>query len=164
MATTATPPPIHRRWLWWPCRYIAAVATRWPCGGPIGGHCLTVADIESIVRTAVAQSRISRFTTRFSLKGKGSWRLASTTLQPSAKSGLMTEPAITSAAARARRYRARKREGIRCLRVRLRQVVITNLIADGFLPPDWRSDRDVEHALYALYNAARAARITARRA
>jgi hypothetical protein len=71
---------------------------------------------------------------------------------------------MTSAAVRARRCRARKREGIRCVRVRLRDVVIANLIADGFLPPDWRSDVDVEHALYSLYNAARAAGVTARHA
>jgi hypothetical protein len=71
---------------------------------------------------------------------------------------------MTSAALRARRYRARKRQGICCLRVRLRAIVIANLVADGFLQPNWCSDVDVEHALYSLYNAARAAGVTARHA
>jgi hypothetical protein len=69
---------------------------------------------------------------------------------------------MTASAIRSRRYRARKAQRIRCFRLRLRDTVIAALIADGFLPPDWRNDVDVEHAFYALIYAARAAGVTAR--
>jgi len=67
-----------------------------------------------------------------------------------------TSPAST-AAARAWRYRRRRKNGVRCARIRLSEQAIAALVQDGFLPQDRRDNEAVERAFYALLNAARRA-------
>ena len=59
-------------------------------------------------------------------------------------------PATRSAAAeRMRRHRERRQEGLRCLRIELRETEIDALARRGFLKPDARNDlRSIEMALY----------------
>ena len=59
-------------------------------------------------------------------------------------------PATRSAAAeRMRRHRARRREGLRCLTIELRETEIDALARNGFLKADARNDlRSIEMALY----------------
>jgi hypothetical protein len=60
-------------------------------------------------------------------------------------------------------YLARKRDadatrdGIRYVRIRFSRPAIAALVEAGFLPRDSRHDADIERAVYALLNAARAA-------
>jgi hypothetical protein len=59
-------------------------------------------------------------------------------------------PATRSAAAeRMRRHRERRRDGLRCLIVELRETEIDALARNGFLKDDARNDlRSIEIALY----------------
>ena len=72
-----------------------------------------------------------------------------------------TQP-VSAATARARRYRQRRKNGVRCVRIRLSEQVIAALVEDGFLPQDSRDNDAIERAFYALLNAARRAGVTAR--
>jgi hypothetical protein len=67
-----------------------------------------------------------------------------------------TEPAAPSAAAeRMRRHRQRRRDGLRCLMIELRETEIDALIRNGLLPPENRHDCDaVQSALYAFLDDA----------
>ena len=67
-----------------------------------------------------------------------------------------TEPAAPSAAAeRMRRHRQRRRDGLRCLMIELRETEIDALIRKGLLPPGNRHDYDsVQSALYAVLDRA----------
>jgi hypothetical protein len=57
----------------------------------------------------------------------------------------------SAAALRMRRSRERRRDGLRCLRVELRETEIDALIRLGFLQADARQSRSaVLHALYSL--------------
>jgi hypothetical protein len=57
-------------------------------------------------------------------------------------------------AERARRYRARKRDGLRCLPIELRNAEIDALIAKGLLKRQQRDDDDeVREGLYAHLDA-----------
>ena len=59
-------------------------------------------------------------------------------------------PAARSAAAeRMRRHRERRRDGLRCLTIELRETEIDALARNGFLKADARNDlRSIEMALY----------------
>jgi hypothetical protein len=63
----------------------------------------------------------------------------------------MTERLIPSAAAeRMRRHRQRRRDGLRCLIIELRETEIDTLIRIGLLKAETRNDMDsVSRALYA---------------
>ena len=57
----------------------------------------------------------------------------------------------SSAAARMRRHRERRRDGLRCLNIELRATEIGELITRGFLAPDARNEQAaVRDALYAF--------------
>jgi hypothetical protein len=62
------------------------------------------------------------------------------------------EPAIrTAAAERMRRHRQRRRDGLRCLMIELRETEIDALISSGLLAAADREDYDsVQSALYAF--------------
>jgi hypothetical protein len=66
------------------------------------------------------------------------------------------EPASRSAAAeRMRRHRQRRRDGLRCFMIELRETEIDALIRNGLLPPENRHDYDsVQSALYAFLDHA----------
>jgi hypothetical protein len=63
-----------------------------------------------------------------------------------------TEPAARSAAAeRMRLHRERRREGLRCMTIELRETEIDALIRRGLLKPETRNDASaVSDALYAF--------------
>jgi hypothetical protein len=65
---------------------------------------------------------------------------------------LTAAPANRSAAAeRMRRHRERRRDGLRCLIIELRETEIDALIYKGLLKPDTRNDPSaVSDALYAF--------------
>ena len=67
-----------------------------------------------------------------------------------------TDAAAPSAAAeRMRRHRQRRRYGLRCLMIELRETEIDALIRKGLLPPRNRHDYDsVQSALYAFLDRA----------
>jgi hypothetical protein len=67
-----------------------------------------------------------------------------------------TEPAAPSAAAeRMRRHRQRRRDGLRCFMIELRETEIDALIRKGLLPEENRHDYDsVQSALYAFLDHA----------
>src|SRR5262249_22342746 len=67
-----------------------------------------------------------------------------------------TEPAIrTAAAERMRRHRQRRRDGLRCLIIELRETEVEALIKNGLLQPENRHDYDsVQSALYAFLDRA----------
>jgi hypothetical protein len=61
--------------------------------------------------------------------------------------------APSSAALRMRRSRERRREGLRCLRVELRETEIDALIRKGMLRSETRNDTNaVIQALYAFFD------------
>ena len=76
----------------------------------------------------------------------------------------MVPASVSTGAARTRRYRERRKRGVRCARIRLSQQAIAALVEDGFLPRDKCDDEAIERALYGLLNAARRAGISAREA
>jgi hypothetical protein len=51
----------------------------------------------------------------------------------------MNETNISSAAERMRRHRQRRRNGLRCLTIELRETEITKLIREGFLAAETRN-------------------------
>jgi hypothetical protein len=60
---------------------------------------------------------------------------------------------ISAAAARMRRSRQRQREGLRSLRIELRETEIDALIESGWLEDDRRNDPNaVVHALHRLFD------------
>jgi hypothetical protein len=67
-----------------------------------------------------------------------------------------TKPAAPSAAAeRMRRHRQRRRDGLRCFMIELRETEIDALIRKGLLPPGNRHDYDsVQSALCAFLDRA----------
>jgi hypothetical protein len=60
------------------------------------------------------------------------------------------DAAPSPAAIRMRRSRKRQLEGLRCLRVELRETEIDALVSKGFLKPDTRNNRPA--VLKALYS------------
>jgi hypothetical protein len=66
------------------------------------------------------------------------------------------EPAPRSPAAeRMRRHRQRRRDGLRCFMIELRETEIDALIRNGLLPPENRLDYDsVQLALYVFLDDA----------
>jgi hypothetical protein len=59
--------------------------------------------------------------------------------------------AISGAALRMRRHRERRRDGLRCMTIELRETEITALIRKGLLKEDVRSDvRAVKTAFYGF--------------
>jgi hypothetical protein len=69
---------------------------------------------------------------------------------------LTTEPATrTAAAERMRRHRQRRRDGLRCLTIELRETEIDALIAKGLLKRETRNDPNaVSQALYDFLDGA----------
>ena len=67
-----------------------------------------------------------------------------------------TEPAAPSAAAeRMRRHRERRRDGLRCFMIELRETEIDELIRKGLMGAESRRDYDsVQSALYAFLDHA----------
>ena len=63
----------------------------------------------------------------------------------------MTDTSPTFAAARMRIYRERRRRGLSCIRVQLRQSEVDGLIACGLLSPDERRDRSALAAALHRY-------------
>ena len=53
----------------------------------------------------------------------------------------VTAPAPSAAAIRMRRHRERRRDGLRCMTIELRETEVTALIRKGFLKEDVRNDR-----------------------
>jgi hypothetical protein len=67
-----------------------------------------------------------------------------TTNQPAA-----TSPARSAAAERMRAHRQRRRDGLRCLTIELRETEIDALARNGFLKDNARNNlRSIEMALY----------------
>jgi SOS response regulatory protein OraA/RecX len=65
----------------------------------------------------------------------------------------MTDTAISPAAERMRRHRQRRRDGLRSLRIELRETEIDKLIRSGFLERDRRKDANaVLRALYRVFD------------
>jgi hypothetical protein len=63
--------------------------------------------------------------------------------------------ARTAAAERMRRHRQRRRDGLRCLIIELRETEVDALIRKGLLPADNRHDYgSVQSALYAFLDDA----------
>ncbi len=61
----------------------------------------------------------------------------------------MTTVNPSPAAERMRRHRERRRDGMRCLRVELRDTEIAALVRKGLLKPETRSDQNaIADALY----------------
>ena len=62
----------------------------------------------------------------------------------------ISPPSISAAAERMRRHRQRRRDGLRCLNVELRETEIDTLIRKGLLKQETRNDPyAVREALYA---------------
>jgi hypothetical protein len=60
----------------------------------------------------------------------------------------------SAGALRTRRYRARRKNGLRCFRVRFSEPAIQALVEEGFLRQHERSDNAaVERSVYELLNA-----------
>jgi len=60
---------------------------------------------------------------------------------------------ITPAAMRMQRYRRRRRNGLRCLTIELREREIDVLVRGRFLNPEARNDQNaVRDALYRLFD------------
>jgi hypothetical protein len=57
---------------------------------------------------------------------------------------------LSPAAARMRRHRERRRDGLRCLTVEIRESELDALVLRGLLPEDSRNDRNA--VLQALYS------------
>jgi hypothetical protein len=66
----------------------------------------------------------------------------------------MTEsPRRSSASERMRRHRERRREGLRCVTIELRETEIDSLVQKGLLKADARHDaRAVREALYQYFD------------
>ena len=65
----------------------------------------------------------------------------------------MTNNARTPAAARMRLHRERRRRGLRCLMIELRETEVDALIRGGLLEHETRNDRNaVLKALYGHFN------------
>ena len=66
------------------------------------------------------------------------------------------EPAACSPAAeRMRRHRQRRRDGLRCLIIELRETEVDMLIRKGMLPAEnWQDYASVQSALYAFLDDA----------
>lgn len=70
----------------------------------------------------------------------------------------MSEPSVgkvvtaaSAAALRMRRHRERRRDGLRCVTIELRDAEVTALVRKGFLTEDARHDpRAVLHAFYGF--------------
>ncbi len=69
--------------------------------------------------------------------------------------GTTTAPTISSAAERMRRYRQRRRDGLRCLNIQLRETEIDTLIRKGLLKPEPRNDANaIIEAFYRFLDRA----------
>ena len=63
-------------------------------------------------------------------------------------------PCRSAAAKRMRRHRERRREGLRCVTIELRETEIDVLVQKGFLKTDARNDaRCVREALYQYFDS-----------
>jgi hypothetical protein len=56
-----------------------------------------------------------------------------------------------------RRYRARRKDGVRCVRIRMSDQALQALVEGGFLAAGRHHDADVERAIYGLLNMAHSA-------
>jgi hypothetical protein len=64
-------------------------------------------------------------------------------------------PTSTAAAERMRRHRQRRRDGLRCLIIELRETEIDALISDGLLAAEDRQDYDsLQSAFYSFLDGA----------
>ncbi len=64
------------------------------------------------------------------------------------------DPRPSSAAERMRRHRERRRDGLRCLIIELRETEIDVLIERGLLDSETRNDPSaIVHALYAFFDS-----------
>jgi hypothetical protein len=64
-------------------------------------------------------------------------------------------PTSTAAAERMRRHRQRRRDGLRCLMIELRETEIDALISNGLLAAEDRQDYDsLQSAFYAFLDDA----------
>jgi hypothetical protein len=65
------------------------------------------------------------------------------------------EPSISPAAKRMRRHRLRRRDGLRCLTIQLRETEIDALIYRGMLKPEMRnSNIAIINALHGYFDIA----------
>ena len=61
----------------------------------------------------------------------------------------MTTASPSPAAERMRRHRERRRDGMRCMRIELRDTEVDALVREGLLKPETRSDQNaIADALY----------------
>jgi hypothetical protein len=65
-----------------------------------------------------------------------------------------TSATLSPDAIRAKRYRDRRKEGIRCIRIRISPQAVKALTDLGWLSACRDTDADIERAFYALLNAA----------
>jgi hypothetical protein len=76
--------------------------------------------------------------------------------EPMNAPGLSQNPAAVCA----RRYRARRKDGIFVARIRISPAVVKFLVDSGFLAEnDLRRHEDIERAIYALLNTANRLRV-----
>jgi hypothetical protein len=67
---------------------------------------------------------------------------------------VISPPSISAAAERMRRHRQRRRDGLRCLNVELRETEIDTLIRRGLLNNETRNDPGaIMDALYAFLDS-----------
>jgi hypothetical protein len=64
-----------------------------------------------------------------------------------------TPAALSSGAIRAERYRERRKNGTRCVRIRMSEAAIRFLVERGFLAGGRCQDKDIEAAIYGMLNA-----------
>jgi hypothetical protein len=63
------------------------------------------------------------------------------------------EPSISPAAARMRRHRKRRCEGLRCMTVELRETEIDMLVCKALLKPEMRNDKNaITRALHEYFD------------
>lgn len=63
------------------------------------------------------------------------------------------EPSTSLAAARMRRHRQRRRDGLRCLTIQLRETEIDVLVHEGLLKPETRHSKNaIINALHAFFD------------
>jgi hypothetical protein len=126
---------------------IVALVTPVTSSRPAGAAAQTIAMDRATtpIRRYIAEaSQVSRFG---ELDGSaGLWSCAMTNA---------SEPSISPAAKRMRRHRERRRDGLRCLTIQLRETEIDALIYRGMLKPEMRnSNIAIINALHGYFDIA----------
>jgi hypothetical protein len=76
-------------------------------------------------------------------------------------SEIQSNQSMTPGAIRTRRYRARRKQGVRlCVHIKFTEQAIRAMVESGFLESGKLGQRDFELGFYALLNAARRAGVS----